>query len=63
MAGLAPAIPEGPVSSQKALKQAPAYQRAKHAIKGDLINGHLASDGCHTLSPAILRFTVFFSQP
>jgi len=49
MARLAHAIPEGPISSRKALDQAPVHQKVKDAIKGDLIDGHLVSDGCYNL--------------
>jgi len=49
LARFAHAIPEGPIPRQKSLNQALVYQQVKDAIKGDLINGHPASDGCHNL--------------
>jgi hypothetical protein len=42
-------IPEGPVSSGKTLNQAFIYQKVKDAIECDLIDGHIASNGCHNL--------------
>jgi hypothetical protein len=49
MVGLAHAIPEGPVSSRKALNQPLVYKQVKDAIKGDLIDGRPDLDGCHYL--------------
>jgi len=49
MARLPHAIPEGPVTSRKALNQTLLHQQTKDAIKGDFIDGHPASDSSHNL--------------
>jgi hypothetical protein len=46
MARLSHAIPEGPISRRKSFNQALVYQEVKDAIKGDLVNRHLVSNGC-----------------